>query len=211
MLHLAHAQRVHRAQWVDFEAVLGRLRSDALRHLGQRLGLVQAQPDVFGHGERVEQAEVLEHHGNAQLPRLLRVADVHHAPIHLHRPFVRLDGAVDDLHQRGLARAVLAQHGMDFARAHRQGHATVRHHGRVALGDAGQLQPQRGRRGAAGKGSVGGMHGADCLSNCHRPYAAKRPDACPMRASSYAFGSNATARGVHVRANHTKHRSFARA
>jgi hypothetical protein len=65
-LHLAHAQRVHRTRRVDVQPVLLRLGRDAVRHFIERQALVQAQPDVFGHGERVEQAEMLEHHADAQ-------------------------------------------------------------------------------------------------------------------------------------------------
>jgi hypothetical protein len=90
--------------------------------------LVQAEPDVLGHGERVEQAEVLEHHADAQRPRLLRVAHVHRLAVPQHAAFVGLDRAVDDLHQRGLAGAVLAQHGVGLAGLHRQRDAAVGHH-----------------------------------------------------------------------------------
>ncbi|WP_305807093.1 hypothetical protein, partial [Stenotrophomonas sp. YIM B06876] len=88
---------------------------------------------------------MLEHHGDAQLPRLLRVAHLHRPAVEVHGALVGLDGAVDDLHQRGLAGAVLAQHGVDLARLHGQRDAAVGHHGGVALGDAGQLQPRRRR------------------------------------------------------------------
>ena len=161
-LHLAHAQRVHGAVGIDLQPVVMRRGLDALYHLGQRQALVQAQPDVLGHGQRVEQAEMLEHHGDAQLARLLRVADVDRLAIDLDAALVGLDGAVDDLHQRGLAGAVLAQDGMHFAGAHGQRDAVVGHHRRIALGDACQLKP---RRRCCWQGDcIGGIHGWDCLS-----------------------------------------------
>ena len=144
-LHLAHTQGVHRAQGVDVEAVFGGLGGNAAGHFGQRLALVQAQPYVFGHREGVEQAEMLEHHGNTQGACLLRVAHLHGLAVEVHAAFVGLDRAIDDFHQRGLARAVFAQHGVDLAGLHRQRHTAVGHHGRVALGDARQLQPWRRR------------------------------------------------------------------
>ena len=144
-LHLAHAQGMHGAQGVDVEAVFGGLGGDAAGHFGQRQALVQAQPHVLGHREGVEQAEMLEHHGNAEGPRFLRVAHLHGLAVEEHAAFIGLDRAVDDFHQRGLARAVFAQHGVDFTRQHRERHAAVGHHGRVALGDAHQLQPWRRR------------------------------------------------------------------
>ena len=67
----------------------GRTRAATLRmrsrHLGQRERLVEAQPDVLGRGQRVEQAEVLEHHADAERARLLRVADLDRAA-----PFQRI-------------------------------------------------------------------------------------------------------------------------
>ena len=59
-------------------------------------------------------------------------------PSHSHRAGIGSGHAVDDLHQRALAGAVLAQHRMDLARAHLEIDAVVRDHGGVALGDAAQ-------------------------------------------------------------------------
>ena len=46
---------------------------------------------------------------------LLRVAHLHGLAVEVHAAFVGLDRAIDDFHQRGLARAVFAQHGVDLA------------------------------------------------------------------------------------------------
>ena len=70
-LPLADRQRVHRPQRVDVEAVLAGDLADALRHLGERERLVEAEPDVLGRGQRVEQAEVLVDHADAERPRLV--------------------------------------------------------------------------------------------------------------------------------------------
>jgi hypothetical protein len=51
---------------------------------------------------------------------------------------IGLDHAVDDLHQRGLARAVLAEHRVDLARGELETDAVEREHGGVALDDAGK-------------------------------------------------------------------------
>ncbi len=53
-------------------------------------------------------------------------------------PASGLGHAVDDLHQRALAGAVLAQHGVDLAGAHLEVDVVVRDHRRIALGDAAQ-------------------------------------------------------------------------
>ena len=55
---------------------------------------------------------------------------------------VGLHHAVDDLHQRRLAGAVLAEHRMDLARARREADVVVGEHAGEALGDAAQLQPR---------------------------------------------------------------------
>ena len=133
---------MHRALGLQVQAVFAGLGHNALGHLGQAERLVQPQPDVFGHGERVKQTEVLEHHADAQLARFLRVADVHGLAVEHHLALVGLDRAINDFHQRGLARAVFAQHGMGLAGHHGQRHVLVGHHARVALGDA--LQRQKG-------------------------------------------------------------------
>ena len=135
-LHLAHAQRVHRALGLQVQAVLAGLGHDALGHFGQAQRLVQTQPHVFGHGERVKQAEVLKHHADAQLAGFLRVADVDRLAVEHHLAFIGLDRAVDDFHKCGFARAVFAQYGMGLAGHHGQRHVLIGHHARVALGDA---------------------------------------------------------------------------
>ena len=104
------------------------------------------------HGQRVEQAEMLEHHADAQRPRLLRIAHHHGLAVNRHAAGVGLDGAVDDLHQRRFARAVFAQHGVNLAGQHTEGNVTVGDHAGVAFADAGQLQPGRHAVGAFGQG-----------------------------------------------------------
>ena len=52
-------------------------------------------------------------------------------------------GAADDLHQRGLAGAVLAEHHVDFAGAHVQLDVVQRQHPGEALGDAAHLEDDR--------------------------------------------------------------------
>ncbi|MPN15273.1 hypothetical protein SDC9_162603 [bioreactor metagenome] len=145
-LHLAHRQGVHRAMRIDLQPVVAGSGLHALDHLGQRNAFVETQPDVFRHGQRIEQAEMLKHHGDAEVPRLLRVADLHRLAIDDDAALVGLDRAVDDLHERGLARPVFAQNGVDFSWKHLQRHPIVRHHGGVSLGYTRQLQPGHWRR-----------------------------------------------------------------
>ena len=52
--------------------------------------------------------------------------------------------AVDDLHQRRLAGAVLAEHGVNLAGQHRERYAVVGGDARIALRDVDQLEPEHG-------------------------------------------------------------------
>ena len=134
---------MHQALRVNRQVVGGGLFGHHLRDFGQGVARLQTQPDVLRHRERLEHIEVLEHHGNAQRPRLLRVGQAHHAPVHGDGAAIGLGGTVDDLHQGGLACAVFAQHGVDFARLYPQIDRIIGHHAWVGLGDAGQLQAGR--------------------------------------------------------------------
>ena len=71
-LHFTHAQGVHQPPRVDRQMIGCGLVRHHLRHLRQRMACLQTQPHVLCHGERLKQAEMLEHHGDAQRPRLLR-------------------------------------------------------------------------------------------------------------------------------------------
>ena len=99
-LPLAHAQRVDGPGRVQLKAVVAGGLQDALRDLGQAQALVEPEPDVFSHRERVKQAEVLKHHADAQRPRLVRVAHRHVLPINRHAARIGLDRAINDFHQR---------------------------------------------------------------------------------------------------------------
>ena len=151
-LHLAHREGMHRALGFDVQAVLLGLAADALAHVVERQGLVQTQPDVFGHGQRVEQAEMLEHHADAQSTRFLGVAHLHGLAVEPDLTLVGLDGAVNDFHQGRFARAVFAQDGVYLSGGHVQGHRLVGHHTGVTLGDAAKLQTGGAHVGFAVKG-----------------------------------------------------------
>ena len=138
-LPLANAQRVHRPSRVQLHAVsLGGL-SDALSHLGQAELFVQAKPDIFSHRQGVEQAEMLKHHADAQRPRLLGVANQHGLAIHCHAARVRLDRAVNNLHQGRFARTVFAQHRMNLTGLYLQRDVLVGNDAWVSARDAIQL------------------------------------------------------------------------
>ena len=135
-LHLAHAQGVYRARRIDVQPVLLRLGADAAGNVLQRERFGKAEPDVLGHRDGVEQAEVLEHHADAHGPRLLRVADEHRLAVEHDAALIGLDRAVDDFHQGRFTGAVFAQHGMGFARHDSQRDIAVGDYGRITFGDA---------------------------------------------------------------------------
>ena len=139
-LHLAHAQRVHQPLRVDGQVVGGRLFGHHLCHFRQGVARLQAQPHVLRHAQRLEYIEVLKHHGNAQRARLLRIGHAHDAPVHGDGAAIGLGGTVDDLHQGGFARAVFAQHRVDFTGLHPQIDRVISHHAGIGLGNARQLQ-----------------------------------------------------------------------
>ena len=91
------------------------------RHLADRLGKLaaaarrQRQRDVLGDGQRLEQRKVLEHHADAEPARLRRVGDRHRLAFPEDAALVRRKRAVEHLHQRRLAGAVLAEQRVDLA------------------------------------------------------------------------------------------------
>ena len=74
-----------------------------------------AQEDVLGHAQIGEQQQFLEHRGDAGGLRLLRSGEVDLVPIDADRARIRAIDARDDLDQRRLAGAVLAEQRVDLA------------------------------------------------------------------------------------------------
>ena len=139
-LHLAHAQSVYWALGVDVQAILRRFLANAAGHLIQAQALVQTEPDVFCHRDGVKQIEMLKHHADTQSARLFGVAHMGHLAVEGNLAGVGLDGAVDDLHQRGLARAVFAQHGVGLAGQDCERHVAIGDDARIGFGDTGELK-----------------------------------------------------------------------
>ena len=69
--------------------------------------------------------------------------DAHLVAVQQDLALVRACEPVEDVHERGLAGPVLAEQGVDLARAHVQVDVVVGDHTRVALGDAPHLQRRR--------------------------------------------------------------------
>ena len=86
---------------------------------------------------------MLEHHADAQPAGARRIGDDGLHPLPQDLAGIGVQHAVDDLHQRGFAGAVLAQQRMDLARLQDEIDAVVRQTARKALGDAAQFKPVR--------------------------------------------------------------------
>ena len=151
-LPLADRHRVHVAGGVERKSVLRRHVADARRKVVARAIALQRERDVVGDRQRLEQREVLEDHADAEPARARRIGDDDGLAFPRDRPGVGLDRAVDDLHQRRLAGAVLAQHRVDLAGQNREVDAGVGDDARVDLRDAGELEA--GWHGGVGSGSI---------------------------------------------------------
>jgi hypothetical protein len=93
---------------------------------------------------------VLVHHADAGGDGLLGGAQVGGLPADEDLALVGPVHAVEDLHEGGLARAVLTDDGVDRAPLDPQMDVGVRHHAGEAFGDATQLDSYAPSRGIAG-------------------------------------------------------------
>ena len=96
----------------ELDHALAGLRLLQKAHLAGRL---HAQDDVVQHREAFHQLEVLVHHADAQVVGVVRVVDPDFLAVLLDRALFRLVQAEQHAHQRGLARAVFAEQGVDLA------------------------------------------------------------------------------------------------
>src|SRR5262249_5604202 len=111
-----------------------------------RLG---AEDDVLPDGEARHEHEVLVHHAEPVLDRVLGPRERGAPAIDQDLALVRPVEAVEDLHERRLAGAVLADEGVDLALADGEVDAVVREDAREALRDAAHLD---------GEGELGSAH-----------------------------------------------------
>ena len=74
-----------------------------------------AEKDIVGDRERRHQLEMLMHHAEAGLDGAGRVGDHRRLAVQPDLAFVGLQQAEQDVHQRRLAGAILADDGVDFA------------------------------------------------------------------------------------------------
>ena len=100
-----------------------------------------ADEDVLGDGQLGEELRLLVDGLDAVGHRLLGGGEVHRGALEGHRPRVGRLGAGDDLDQRRLAGAVLADDGVDGARQDLELGVPDRPHAAIPLGDVPQLEP----------------------------------------------------------------------
>ena len=116
------------------------------------------QRDVLGDGQRIEEREVLEDHADAEAARRGRIGDRHRRPLPADFARGRLQRAVEDLHQRRLAGAVLAEEGVDLPLHDREVDIVVGAERAEFLGDADRLEgwsPALAREDCVGSGGSG--------------------------------------------------------
>ncbi len=87
---------------------------------------------------------MLEHHADAQVAGGVGVGHGDRFAFPQHFAFVGMEYAVDDLDKRTLARPVLAQQRVDFARRDRQVHRIVRQNAGEPFADLAEFQAGRG-------------------------------------------------------------------
>ena len=106
-------------------------------------GLLQgaSQEHVLRHREVRDVLELLVDHGDPGGAGLQRRSDLDRTAVDLDVPLVGLEHRRQDVEERGLARAVLAQKAVDLAGADLEGDVVEGADAGKALGDAGELQP----------------------------------------------------------------------
>jgi hypothetical protein len=136
---------------VDREVEALRELPDALRRLVEveenpgplRLG---GEDDVLGDRHHRDQHEVLVHHPDPVVDRLARRVDPHRLALDQDLALVGVVEPVEDVHQRRLAGAVLAEERVDLAAPELEIDVVVREDAREALGHPPQFEDRGLRR-----------------------------------------------------------------
>ena len=86
---------------------------------------------------------MLKHHADAHGPGGFRAGDMDQLPVESNLSGIGLHDAIDHLHQRRLACAILPEQRMDFPGRHGKADIVIGKHARKGLGDAFQIQTAR--------------------------------------------------------------------
>ena len=108
--------------------------------------LLLAEEDVLHGGQPGNERELLVHDGHARRPRVVRRAERRLPAVDRDRPLVGPMGTAEHLHERALARAVLAQQREHLAGREPEIHPAERLHAGERLHDARHLEQRRRRR-----------------------------------------------------------------
>ena len=136
-LLLGYAHLVYLHVGVHVEAILVADLPDLCRRRLQvepSLAL-EAEDDILGRGEHVDELEVLVYHAYSQIERILGRADDNLFPVNGDLPLVGEVYAGEHIHKRGLAGAVFAQQSQYLASVYIQPYLIVGKHRAEGLGD----------------------------------------------------------------------------
>ena len=103
-----------------------------------------AQGHVLPHGEGLDEAEVLVHHGDAVRPGIDGVDDLHLSTVQTDLSGVGQNEADEHLHQRRLAGTVLAENAVDPPAVEREADPIARDDVAEPFGDVDELHSGRG-------------------------------------------------------------------
>ena len=133
----------------------------------QRRPVGERERDVLGDRQRGHQPQVLEHHADAEGPRVRRAARRDGCAVDEHAALVGRVDAVDHLEQRALAGPVLADQAVHGAGQDGEVHVPVGLHLAEPLGQAAHLEERGGlAHPAPGAGDgVGGHRDDRCVSS----------------------------------------------
>ena len=185
-LLLADGDVVHERAWIDREAELLR----ELLHAPLRPTLVEEDPvvrldaehDVLGHRHHRDEHEVLVHHPDAGLDRVTGRAEVDRLPVQQDLAAVAPVEPVQDVHQRGLAGAVLAEQCVHLAAADVEADVVIGDDAREDLADPSHLEHDLGRSHAPilnAEYGKGGHEARPFRQTASRPRGRSAPSACP--------------------------------
>ena len=143
----AHRQVFDVGIRVNVQAVLVRELANALRRAFQIEHAVahdfHPQDDVLGHGHHRDEHEVLVHHADPLGDGIVRTADVDFFAVQEDLAFIGPVETVEDVHQGGLAGAVLAEKTVNLALMQLKADVIVGQDAGEALGDALHFESQR--------------------------------------------------------------------
>ena len=119
---------------------LGLARHRPPAHYAGTGGRLVAEEHVLGHAQGRDDRQLLVDHADPGGQRIASGAEMDRPPVDTHLAVIAGVDPGDDLHQRRLARAVLAHEAMHLAGQQRKVDARQRGHAAERLADPGQLQ-----------------------------------------------------------------------